>query len=119
MKRALLVFCFLSPVIFSYSQRKETGWWRGVIDIGVNLMVNMQITKDFLNQLVAVLDSSEDNEQDEYRLLRAKILNDSIWMKSSENGLQFSGFFLSDSTISGNWNLGTINYPLILSKQDN
>ncbi len=105
---AAIVFLFFSIQVSA--QQNLAGVWQGVLNIGVEAEVTLQIQKIDANNYVAILDSV--NNEDKIDTLNCHISKDSVVIEGEKTDIQFAGYFVNDTALIGTWYLGRQDLPV-------
>ena len=118
-KLKIFFFSFLltlSASLYSQSDKKFSGSWRGVLKVGVELRIVVHTKEDSLHNFYSTLDSPD---QSAYGIKADETLikGDEITIAIKNLNVTLTGHLVNDSTIDGTFTQGT-DFPLHLTKTE-
>jgi len=114
MKKYILFSVLLFAAYELKAQMGVIGIWEGKMNAGVELRMIFHFYKDEKNQMAATMDCPDQGIKD-VKANSFKIENDSVYLEISQFHVKYSGKFIGDSIIIGNFEQGS-SLPLTFRK---
>ena len=117
MKNALLACALLLTTITAYAQELFIGKWHGAMDVGQELKIGFNISKNESGAYIATLDVPSQNVKG-MACSDVTVKDNDITIKMTMLNGKFTGNLKSANTIAGTWTQNGMDLPLDLSRSD-